>query len=69
MPDFTPTPWMLENHSDKGDEPWEIFAWCVRDAMAKQGKVPTFDERVSSKDRRAFEDLMQGNVDQAEING
>ena len=35
MPDFTPNAYMLEKHSDKGDEPWKIYAWCVRDAMAK----------------------------------
>ena len=22
MPEMTPTPWMLENHADKGKEPW-----------------------------------------------
>ena len=35
MPDFTPNAYMLEKHSDKGKEPWEIYAWCVRDAIAK----------------------------------
>ena len=36
MPEFTPNAVMLEKHADKGNEPWEIFAWCVRDAMAKR---------------------------------
>ena len=58
MPDFTPTPWMLEKHADKGSEPWEIYAWCVRDAIAKHGGVATIDERLTSKDRIAFEALM-----------
>ena len=33
MPEFTPNPIMLEKHADKGKEPWEIYAWCVRDAI------------------------------------
>ena len=37
MPPFTPNDKMLEIHSDKGTEDWQIFAWCVRDAMAKAG--------------------------------
>ena len=35
MPEFIPNPTMLEMHADKGEQPWEIFAWCVRDAIAK----------------------------------
>ena len=35
MPEFTPNTIMLERHADKGNEPWEIYAWCVRDAMSK----------------------------------
>ena len=46
MPPFTPTPWMLEKHADKGEEPWQIYAWCLRDAMCKFGGVPTFEHRV-----------------------
>ena len=37
MPPFTPNEEMLEKHADKGKEDWEIYAWCVRDAMAKAG--------------------------------
>lgn len=45
MPEFTPNDYMLQNFGDKVSkndeegqkkhaEPWEIYAWCVRDAMA-----------------------------------
>jgi len=34
MPEFTPNPTMLEMHADKGNLPWEVFAWCVRDAIS-----------------------------------
>ena len=30
---------MLKIHSDKGQEDWEIYAWCVRDLIAKIGKL------------------------------
>ena len=58
MPDFTPTPWMLEKHADKGNEPWEIYAWCVNDAIAKYGGISKMEERLTTKDRIAIEDLM-----------
>ena len=35
MPEFTPNSVMLDRHADKGSQPWEIFAWCVRDAISK----------------------------------
>ena len=35
MPEFTPNDYLLEHHADKGTESWEIYAWAVRDAMAK----------------------------------
>ena len=34
MPPFTPNDLMLKMHADKGNEDWEIYAWCVRDAIA-----------------------------------
>ena len=37
MPDFSPTMWMLNNHRGKSEneEDWEIYAECVREAMAR----------------------------------
>ena len=37
MPIFTPTDFMLDQHADKGEEDWQIYSWCVRDAIAKAG--------------------------------
>jgi hypothetical protein len=28
---------MFETHRDKGKEDWEIYAWAIRDIMAKVG--------------------------------
>ena len=69
MPEFTPSPKMLELHDDKGDEPWKIFAWCVRDAICKHSGIPPLDERLLLKDRLNYEELMAGRIDEAEING
>ena len=38
MPDFEPNEWLYEKHADKGTERWEIFAWAVRDIIAKTGR-------------------------------
>ena len=43
MPEFTPNAVMLEKHADKGKEPWEIFAWCVRDAICKKSGLTKLD--------------------------
>jgi len=37
LPDFKPNDHLFENHSDKGEEQWEVYAWAVRDVMAKFG--------------------------------
>ena len=69
MPDFTPNPWMLERHAARGNEPWEIYAWCVRDAMSRHSGIKTLDEKLNLKDKLAFEALMNGTSDKVEVNG
>ena len=69
MPEFTPNAYMMEKHGDKGDEPWEIHAWCVRDAIAKQAGLKKLDEKLCLQDKYAFYGLMNGHADTAEING
>ena len=69
MPEFTPTPYMLEKHRDKGDSPWQIYAWCVRDAMCKYSGLIPLDERLDLKDKYAFKALMNGQANRVEING
>jgi hypothetical protein len=36
LPDFIPNDYLFETHKDKGEEKWEIYAWAVRDIMAKK---------------------------------
>ena len=49
MPEFTPNTVMLEKHADKGKEPWEIFAWCVRDAISKYSGIPKDESSIKDK--------------------
>lgn len=37
LPPFKPNEYLFETHKDKGTERWEIYAWAVRDVMAKFG--------------------------------
>ena len=69
MPEFTPTPDMLKLHGDKGIAPWEIYAWCVRDAISKQSGIKTLDEKLALADKLEFIKLMNGEVDSAVVNG
>ena len=37
LPEFEPTEYMYENFKEFGDEPWEIYAHCLREAMCEAG--------------------------------
>jgi hypothetical protein len=37
LPNFMPNDYLFETHKDKGNDKWEIYAWAVRDVMAKFG--------------------------------
>jgi hypothetical protein len=37
LPDFEPNDYLFANHADKGEERWQIYAWAVKDIMAKAG--------------------------------
>lgn len=37
MPAFQPNEYLWRKHADKGKEKWEIYAWAVRDLIAKVG--------------------------------
>ena len=44
MPEFEPNEHMFSKYANKGTEKWEIYAWCVRDAMAKAGTFRVVDD-------------------------
>jgi len=53
MPPFVPNQFMLDKHDDKGEYDWQIYAWCVRDAMAKAGGFELCEQSI--KDLLTFE--------------
>ena len=67
MPPFVPNQWMLDNHGDKGLYDWEIYAWCVRDAIAKTGRL--IKSEVGNRDRCKYYDMMNKKTDSVEYNG
>jgi hypothetical protein len=62
MPPFVPNRHMLEAHGDKGDYDWEIYAWCLRDAVAKAGKFDLCD--IPLKDKRDYDKFMLKKSDE-----
>lgn len=54
---------MLEKHSDKGEFDWEIYAWCVRDAMCKASGFGKCEQ--SYRDKMVYENFMQKRKDEA----
>ena len=64
MPKFVPNSYMLNNFASKiakeGDtlpEPWEIYAWCIRDAMARESGMAVSDMPLHEK--LNYENFMQ----------
>ena len=57
LPDFQPNEYMFEQHSDKGKERWEIFAWAIRDVMCTHGEFLKCN--VSMRKKCEYEKYMQ----------
>jgi hypothetical protein len=51
---------MLKRHSNKGESDWEIYAWCVRDAMAKASGLKLCNRSI--RERFLYEDFMRGKI-------
>jgi hypothetical protein len=47
MPAFTPNEYLFKKHADKGTEKWEIFAWAVRDVIAKSSNLIKTDVHLN----------------------
>ena len=67
MPPFVPNQHMLDKHQDKGEFDWEIYAWCVRDAMAKAGGFELSD--MSNRERMKYWNYMNKFADSCEHQG
>jgi hypothetical protein len=67
MPPFVPNQYMLDLHQDKGLYDWEIYAWCVRDAIAKAGSFEKCD--MQNRERMKYWKLMNMYTDSCEFEG
>jgi lysophosphatidylcholine acyltransferase/lyso-PAF acetyltransferase len=67
MPPFVPNQYMLDRHNDKGQFDWEVYAWCLRDAMAKAGGFEECEQSI--RDKLAYENFMTSRTDSVTYNG
>ena len=62
MPVFKPNDYLFTEHKDKGTQKWEIYAWAVREAIAKRSKQ-TLDNRPI-RDKMAYEKFIEMRSDE-----
>lgn len=67
MPPFLPNDYLFETHKDKGKDKWEIFAWAVRDVMAKTGNLKKSEQPNS--DKILYKNFMSGKTDKITFDG
>ena len=39
LSDFEPNEYLFTQHASQGKDRWEVFAWAVRDSMARVGNL------------------------------
>jgi len=49
LPKFQPNEYLFKTHKDKGKEKREIYAWAIREIMAKTGNFPLDDQPYREK--------------------
>ena len=72
MPTFSPNDYMVRKFAHKvkdteDPEPWEVYAWCVRDAMSKRSGLNVSDMPMSKK--LEYEDFMNYGRPDVEYGG
>jgi hypothetical protein len=58
---------MVDKYKHTGMKDHEIFAWAVREAMAKASGLKTIEADV--KDKVDYKKFMSGTIDSLSING
>lgn len=61
LPDFQPNEYFFKKHAQHGEERWEIYAWALRDIMAREGDFGKCN--VSLKQKLQYEAYMRGHRD------
>ena len=59
---------MLQLHRDKGDQDWEVYAWCLRDAIAKASGLPK-EDNASLRTKNTYCRFYDGTTKEMEIDG
>jgi hypothetical protein len=67
LPPFLPNDHLFSKFADKGTEKWEIYAWAVRDVMAKFGGFQL--SQLSNNDKIKYKNFMRGKTDVVSFNG
>lgn len=49
LPPFVPNDYLYTTHADKGKEPWEIYAWAVREVMSIAGPLELNNQAYREK--------------------
>lgn len=62
LPVFKPNEYLLKTHRDKGKDDWEIYAWAVRDIMARHGGFEKCEMPI--RDKLVYKDFMSGKTDE-----
>ena len=78
MPTFCPNDFMFKTFKEKvkspvidseqlEPEPWEIYAWCLRDVMAKTSGLKTSD--IPLRKKLEYENFMNQRRNEVEYDG
>lgn len=59
---------MLQLHRDKGEKDWEVYAWCLRDAIAKASGLPK-EDNASLRTKNTYCRFYDGTMKEMEIDG
>ena len=65
LPEFQPNDFLFSKHADRGEEQWEVFAWAVRDVMAKVGQLGVSD--INFKQKMAIYEFYTGRRDEVTL--
>jgi len=67
LPPFKPNDYLFETHKEQGKEKWEVYAWAVRDVMARFGSFNKATQTNSEK--IMYKNFMVGKTDKLEYEG
>jgi lysophosphatidylcholine acyltransferase/lyso-PAF acetyltransferase len=49
LPTFVPNDYLFEQHANKGDDKWEVYAWAVRQCMAEASGLEMSEQPFRDK--------------------